>query len=201
MDAGEGNANSTETEETEIPSKETLLDELTGLRLTPSEHQRIKDLVHGELLDEIKRYERRYLVVGAGGETDTERRRMLVYDMLNDRTDPPAVAMRLEDLELTSDEITLWTRVFDILCGMSTQIVTGIEDFDGGYVWELGLLFAPSYRDKTWVLKRTYPDPETERSRYANGMAASHIAVLLTGDRAFEWNNTTELQNKVTEIP
>jgi hypothetical protein len=37
------------------------------------------------------------------------------------------------------------------------------EDFDGGYVWELGLTFSPSYRPKTWILKRAYESEEIEK--------------------------------------
>lgn len=53
-------------------------------------------------------------------------------------------ATTLEDYGLTPDEIRLWARAFDILCGRATHIVAVIEDFDGGYVWEMGLLFAPT---------------------------------------------------------
>ena len=185
----------------EIPGEEEVITEIEAISLTPSEHQRIKDLVNGEQMNRIKGHDRRYLVVGAGGETGAATRRRIVYDLLDARTDPPAVAMRLEDFGLTPEEIRLWTRVFDILCGRATHIVGVIEDFDGGYVWELGLLFAPSYRESVWVLKRRYPDEETERERYDNGMAASHVRLLLTGERCHEWVDVDELRNVVGEIP
>lgn len=185
----------------ELPDEAAILEGLSGVQLTPTEHQRVKDLVNGEQLDRIKGHERRYLVAGAGGETGAASRRQLVYDRLDSRTDPPAVATQLEDFGLTPEEIRLWTRVFDILCGMATHVVAVVEDFDGGYVWELGLLFAPSYREKTWVLKRRYPDEETEREKFDNGMSASHVKLLLTGSRAFEWVDATELRTVVDEIP
>ncbi|ELZ15805.1 hypothetical protein C478_04854 [Natrinema thermotolerans DSM 11552] len=184
-----------------FPDEDELLTELEDVSLTPSDHQRIKDLVNGPEMDRIRGYDRRYLVAGAGGETGAATRRGIVYDRLDARTDPPAVAMQLEDFGLTPEDIELWTRVFDILCGRATHIVAVIEDFDGGYVWELGLLFAPTYRDKTWVLKRRYPDPETERERYDNGMAASYVELLLTGDRAYEWLDADELRDVVDEVP
>lgn len=185
----------------EIPDEDEILEGLTEIQLTPSEHQRVKDIVNGDLLDDIKGHERRYLVAGAGGDTGAASRRQLVYERLDERTDPPAVATQLEEFGLTPEEIRLWTRVFDILCGMATHIVTVIEDFDGGYVWELGLLFAPSYREKAWVLKRRYPDDNTERENYDNGMSASHVNLLLTGSRAYEWTDTDDLRDTVDKIP
>lgn len=178
-----------------------MIDEVEAISLTPSEHQQIKDLVNGERMSRIKSHDRRYLVAGAGGETGAATRRKTVYNLLDARTDPPAVAMRLEDFGLTPEDIRLWTRVFDILCGRATHIVGVIEDFDGGYVWELGLLFAPSYREKVWVLKRRYPDEAVERERFENGMAASHVELLLTGEHTLEWVDTDELRDVVGEIP
>lgn len=183
-----------------FPSQDELVEELENVSLTPAEHQRIKDLLNQDL-DDIKGYERRYLSVGSGGTTEAATRRETVYDLLKSRTNPPAVAFRLEDYGLTPDEIRLWTRAFDILCGRATHIVAVIEDFDGGYVWELGLLFAPSYREKAWLLKRKYDDPQTEREKYDNGMAASHVELLLTGPRCYEWEDTGDLRDAVTEIP
>jgi hypothetical protein len=184
-----------------IPDEDEILEGLTEIQLTPTEHQRIKDLVHGGQLNRIKGHERRYLVAGAGGDTGAASRRQLVYDRLDSRTNPPAVATQLEDFGLTPEAIRLWTRVFDILCGMATHIVAVIEDFDGGYVWELGLLFAPSYRKKAWVLKRRYPDDDTERDKYDNRMSASHVKLLLTGTQAVEWSDTDELRAAIDEIP
>lgn len=185
----------------EIPDEDAILAGLTDVQLTPSEHQRVKDLVNGDRLDSIKGHERRYLVAGAGGDSDAASRRQLVYDRLDSRRDPAAVAMQLEEFGLTPEEIRLWTRVFDILCGMATHIVAVIEDFDGGYIWELGLLFAPSYRENTWVLKRRYPDDETEREKYDNGMSASHVKLLLTGPRAHEWVDVDDLRDAVDHVP
>ncbi len=184
-----------------IPDEDTLLAEVSAIELTPAEHQRIKDIVHGPLLNRLASHDRRYLIVGAGDDSAAATRRAIVYEALDGRTDPPATAIRLEDFDLTPDEIRLWTRLFDILCGVATHVVAVVEDFDGGYVWELGLLFAPAYREKTWVLKRRYPDPRTERERYDNGMAASHVRALLTGDRAHEWTAPSQLREAVAKIP
>lgn len=201
MDSSDDGFEAGEAGAGDVPGEDELMAEIEGVSLSPSEHQRIKDLLNGAQMDRIRGFDRRYLVVGAGGETGAATRREIVYDCLDSRSDPPAVAMQLEEFGLTPEELELWTRVFDILCGRATHVVAVIEDFDGGYVWELGLLFSPSYRDKAWVLKRHYPDEETERERYANGMAASYVELLLTGDRAYEWVDTDELRSAVDEIP
>lgn len=91
--------------------------------------------------------------------------------------------------------------MFDLLCGLATHIVAVIEDFDGGYVWEVGLLFAPSYREKTWVLKRRYREEQTERRRYDNRMGAPHVKLLLTGPRAFDWMRPEELREAIEKVP
>lgn len=201
MTSGESDSGDEGGGDVEIPREEELVAEVENINLSPSEHQRVKDLVNGERMNRIKGYDRRYLVAGAGGETGAATRRQIVSDLLDDRTGPPAVAFRLEDFGLTPEQIRLWTRVFDILCGRATHVVGVIEDFDGGYVWELGLLFAPTYREKVWVLKRRYPDEETERERYDNGMAASHIELILTGPRCVEWVEPADLPDVVAEIP
>lgn len=207
MDPGNGRPN-TEADEgsggrgdAAIPGEEEVMAEIEAIDLTPSEHQRIKDLMNGEQMNRIKGHDRRYLVAGAGGEAGAATRRGIVYDLLDSRTDPPAIALQLEDFDLTPEDIRLWIRVFDILCGRATHVVGVIEDFDGGYVWELGLLFAPSYREKVWVLKRRYPDPDVERERFDNGMAASHVELLLTGDRCHEWVDTEDLRDAANEVP
>jgi len=96
-----------------FPSQEELLAGLEDISLTPAQHQRLKDLVNSDL-DAIKGYERRYLSVGAGSDTEAATRREIVYDSLDARTDPPAVAFRLEDYGLSRERITLWARAFDI---------------------------------------------------------------------------------------
>jgi hypothetical protein len=168
--------------------------------LTPAEYQRLKELVNGDRLDRIKGHSRRYLVAGAGGDGEAADRRMMVADRLDGRRDPPAVAVRLEDFGLTREEMALWVRLFDVLCGMASHVVAVLEDFDGGYVWELGLLYAPSYREKAWVLQRVYDSAATQREEYANGMAAAHLEHL-SRERVLTWATEADLRAAVEEIP
>jgi hypothetical protein len=69
-----------------------------GLAFTPREHERLKSILHGERFRELAFSDRRYLVLGAGGDTEAADRRMLVYELLGGR--PDATAFRLEDFKL-----------------------------------------------------------------------------------------------------
>lgn len=184
----------------EYPDSDAVMSDVVGQSLTPDEHQQVKDVVNGAEMKRILRHDRRYLVAGAGG-TGAANRRQIVYDRLTRRTSPDAVAMQLEDFGLTRADIRLWTRVFDIFCGRATHIVAVIEDFDGGYVWEMGLLYSREYRPKAWILKRRYTDEQTERQKFDNGMAASHVEQLLTGPRCEEWVDESALKAAVEHVP
>ncbi|OYR55439.1 aminopeptidase [Halorubrum halodurans] len=173
-----------------------------SLSLTPEQHQRLKDGIHGPRFDDVRRAGRRYLVVGSGsGERGKRRRR--VCARLNDRSD--AIAFRLEEFGFDADDLDLWASAFEVLSAQATWVVGVIEDFDGGHVWELGYLYRQqtSVRDVLWLLKRAYDDPAEQRARYDNGMAASHLAALeaAVGDRVVEWSTIEELDSAVEQIP
>ncbi|WP_338729533.1 hypothetical protein [Haladaptatus sp. DJG-WS-42] len=196
-----------EEDDVEDAIQHVLGDAVVGV-LTPEEHQTLKSILNGQELQRIKNHEHRYLVVGAGDDSDENeepspaaKRRELVYDRLDRRETPPSVAMQLEDFGIESEQMALWWGVFDILCGRASHIVAVIEDFDGGYTWELGMLASPAYLAKTWVLKRQYSDDETEREKYDNGMAASHLAFLLRTEHGQTWRDERELKRKTDNIP
>ena len=177
-----------------------LYDEAT-LSLTPEQHQRLKDGLHGVRFDDIRRASRRYLVVGSGSGESGERRRR-VCSRLDDRRD--AVAFRLEEFGFDADDLDLWAPAFEVLSAQATWVVGVIEDFDGGHVWELGYLYRQqtSVRDVLWLLKRVYDEPEEQRAQYENGMAASHLAALeeAVGERVVEWSTLDELDSAVDRI-
>lgn len=171
----------------------------TDLALTPAEHERLKTLVHGPRLKDVAYSDRRYLVTGAGGDTGATARRALVYEALDDRRN--AIAFQLEEFELTPEELALWAAAFEILCEQATHIVAVIEDYEGGYVWELGYLFRTELREKVWVLKRDYGSAGANRERYDNGMAASHVRLLENADRTVRWSDEAELRDGTQAIP
>lgn len=173
--------------------------DVDGLAFTFEEHERLKTLLHGERFRELAYSERRYLVLGAGGDDETAARRMAVYDRLARR--PDAVSFRLEDFGLTPDELALWAAAYENLCEKATHIVVVIEDYEGGYVWELGYLFHEDVREKVWVLKREYESEEENRNHYDNGMAASHLRLLENADRTVRWTDEDDLEEKIGEIP
>ena len=172
------------------------------LQPTPEQHERLKQGLHGELFADLRRAERRYLVIGRGAG-EAGRRRRTVCDLLDRRRD--AVAYRLEDFGFTGEELDLWAPAFEILAEMSSHVVGVLEDYDGGHVWELGYLYRyqTTVRDVLWLLKRRYDDAETARERYDNGMAASHLASLeaAVGDRVITWRDADELREAVEAIP
>lgn len=181
-------------------------DELHGegqLAPTPAQHERLKRRLHGDRFAAIRRAERRYLVVGRGGEGAPGRHRRTVCELLDERGG--AVAFRLEDFGFTNDELELWAPAFDVLSGMASHVVGVLEDFDGGHVWELGFLYHHQrhVRDVLWLLKRVYEDEATMRDRYDNGMAASHVAALeaAVGDRVVTWDDPDALPDAVATIP
>lgn len=171
--------------------------DLDGLSFTPEQHQRLKQLLH-EDLTEIAYSDRRYLVAGAASEEAAERR-FLVCELLDER--PDATAFRLEDFGFTRDDLPLWAAAFEILCEQASYVVGVVEDFDGGYVWELGLAFYREIRLKLWILKRVYDDATLQREQYDNGMAASHMAALMQTGRVLEWSDEADLRETVAEIP
>jgi len=182
--------------------EEASLHDKESLSLTPEQHQRLKDGLHGPRFDDVRRASRRYLVVGSGsGERGTRRRR--VCARLDDRRD--AVAFRLEEFGFDTEDLDLWAPAFEVLSAQATWIVGVIEDFDGGHVWELGYLYRQQtdVRDVLWLLKRVYDDPEAQRAQYENGMIASHLAALETAvsDRVVEWSTIEELDSPVGQIP
>jgi hypothetical protein len=192
------------------PTDETFLDgvepgevvDVDRLRLTPEQHERLKDGLHGDRFTDIRRSERRYLVVGRGGEDGPGERRRRVCELLEQRTG--ATAFRLEEFGFTGEELELWAPAFDVLSQMATHVVGVLEDYDGGHVWELGFLYHQQarVRDVLWLLKRVYDSEVTTRERYDNGMAASHLAALeaAAGDRVITWTSPDELPDAVESI-
>lgn len=193
------NGSDDDRHEPDFPSEKALLEGFEDLTLTPQEHQRIKNLVHGPIFEELVYTGRSYLIIGKGGNSGAATRRQNVVDLLNER--PNATAVKLEDFGLTKGDIPLWSRVFDILCGSVTFIVGVFEDFDGDYVWEFGLLFAPEYRTKVWILKRRYEDDAVERERYDIGMAVSAVELFSRCGRVIEWTDKSDLLRVIEELP
>ncbi|MFP8888843.1 hypothetical protein ACLI4U_03625 [Natrialbaceae archaeon A-CW2] len=173
--------------------------DVDGLAFSFEEHERLKTLLHGERFRELAYSDRRYLVLGDGGETKRADRRMRVYDQLGSRSN--ATAFRLEDFDLSPDELALWAAAYENLCAKATHIVAVIEDYAGGYVWELGYLFHEDIREKVWVCKRDYGSETANRGHYDNGMAASHLQLLENADRTCRWTDDEDLETAIESIP
>ncbi|MFH5801569.1 hypothetical protein [Haladaptatus sp. CMAA 1911] len=182
----------------ELPEGTDFID-MEGLAFTPEEHERLKSLLHGEKFKQIAYSDQRYLVLGAGGTDEKSSRPLSIYDILGNR--PNSISFRLEDFGLISDEIALWAAAYENLCETATHIVLVIEDYEGDYVWEMGYLYHSTIRKKVWALQRDYGSEKENRKRYNNGMAASHLRLLLNADRTFRWEDSNELKEKTENIP
>ncbi|WP_458190868.1 aminopeptidase [Haladaptatus sp. NG-WS-4] len=191
-----------QTEYRDDVDPDELIDDAT-LQPTPKQHEQLKNGLHGDRLKELKRADRRYLVIGRGGDDGPGKRRKRVCNLLSDRLD--ATAFRLEDFGFSGDELDLWAPAFDILSEMASYIVGILEDYDGGHVWELGFLYhyQTRVRNILWLLKRIYATDEEMRNHYDNGIAASHLAVLeeAAADRVIPWEDPTDLPNAVDQLP
>ncbi len=173
--------------------------DIEGLALDYEEHEKLKSLLHSNQFQTLAYADRRYLILGEGGDTDAADRRMSVYNWLDDR--PSATAFRLEDFGLTPDDLSLWASMYEQLCDRATHIILVVEDYEGGHVWEMGYLFHQEIRETVWVLKRDYGDAETNRAHFNNGMAASHLQLLENADRTIHWQDTDDLKSATERLP
>lgn len=56
----------------DIPSEAEIMSGIADVHFSPSDHQRIKDLVNGEEMQHIKNHDRRYLIVGVGAKPEPQ---------------------------------------------------------------------------------------------------------------------------------
>jgi hypothetical protein len=173
-----------------------------ALSPTPEQYEELKRGLHGALFKDLKRADRRYLVVGRG-DGEAGQRRVRVRDQLDERSG--ASAFRLEDFGFSADELDVWALAFDVLANRATHVVGVLEDFDGGHVWELGYLYhhQSTVRDILYILKRVYESESETREHYDNGMAASQLAALeeAADERVITWSDPDELAETVEAIP
>ena len=173
--------------------------------LSPEQNQRILDAIYNKAqLTSLKNTDRTYLVFGPGeGKEEEYMRRKKVRDKLDKR--PNAEAYFLEDFDLTEDDMDVWCHGFNQLAGLSSDAVGVFEEYNGGYVWEMGLLFSRDYNDEDidrWFLKREYEDEEKSREKYDNSMAYSDLKSMekTVADQLLKWKTEEELMEKVDEI-
>jgi hypothetical protein len=181
-------------------NSDELEDTIDSNSLPPAQYEQLKDTVYdSDRLSAFRQPNSRYLVAGAGKSyPDRYERRVAVRDQLDSR--PDTIATFLEDFDLGSDNVALWFRIFDILCGEATHIVAVLEAYEGGIVTELGCIAQFSYRDKAWVLKRHYDTKETRPDQYQNSMAGSVVAELNELNQQMTWRDEEELLDKTRKI-
>ena len=172
---------------------------MPDVELTPEEHARFKARLFTAEFRGLKRFDERYLVCGSGGDGAAASRRDDAYDLLAARDG--ATAFRLEDFGFTDDDLDLWWRAFDVLCGRATTIVVVLEDFHGGYASEMAYLWTEPYRSRTWLLQRVYDDEATMRAKYDDPMARSCSIAFARLGRVLEWSAPPGFRQAVERVP
>jgi len=178
---------------------EELAGEIPDFKISPEEHARLKNKLFTSDFGRLKRFDERYLVCGSGSNGDAATRRDTAYDILDSRDD--ATAFKLEDFGFTGEDMDLWWRGFDILCGRATKIAVVIEDFHGGYASEMAYLWRDEYRARTWLVTRIYDDEATMREQYDDPMARSCSIAFAREGRVFEWDDPSAFREAVERIP
>jgi len=170
--------------------------------LTPNRYEQLKKLVHGnDTFAKITSAEKRYLIIGRGrGEMRHKKR---VKELLGSRRS--AITFEFEEFKPKTDDIGLWPPVFDLFSKTATHIVGVVEDYDGGGVWDMGLLYhrQSHVHDSLWILKRVYDNQNINHERYGSGKAASRLGALeeAVEDRVIKWQTEEDLRDAVKEIP
>lgn len=164
-------------------------------RISPDEHQRLKDAVFGERFREIVFADVTYFVLGSYAD-DEKRLLLLVRDELRRRRD--AYAFLMDEMPEAWD---YWTTKFRIFADRADYLVGVFEHNRGGHEWEAGRLDDEQYRPKTHVLKREYSTQAQERSHF-DGMIADYFRKL---DDQFgqlhRWTTEDELLDRLERVP
>lgn len=137
---------------------------------------------------------RSYFVLG---NYDSEQRRRLerVVNHLNGR--PDAYAFQMSDVRGNWEN---GIQKFCLIADLVTHIVGVAEKEPSGFLVEQGLLVGTEeYFEKSYVLKRTYPDLNAD---YPYGWMEDGVFELLAADdRLHEWRTADELVETVEQIP
>lgn len=164
-------------------------------RISPEQHQDLKDAVFGEAFGEVVFSDVSYFVLGSYG-TEERERLLLVRDELRSRSRTYAFLMN----EMP-DAWEYWTTKFVIFANRADYVVGVFEHDRGGHEWEAGQLDRAEYRPKTYVLKREYDTERREREHF-DAMFAHYLAKMDEQlGHVYRWRNEDELPERVDDLP
>jgi hypothetical protein len=167
--------------------------EQLGEDLPPDRVEAIHDaLLSDDVLRSVGYAETVYLVVG-NYDRATKPRLVDVRERLDGRS-PGHVAFLLDEVD---PDVTAWRNFyvkFRVFAARADQVVGVFEDNRGGHELEVGEV----PREKLYLCKREYDDPEAEREAY-DAMLASLFEVLDDEGRLLRWSDPTELPALVDE--
>lgn len=146
--------------------------------LSIEEYRSLRRALHTDVLDVIAA-EQSFFVLGSYNPEERSRLDKTVEFLYND-----GHAFLLDD---TLEAWENWTTHFKIYADRATHIVGVFEHADGGHEWEAGYLDHREYREKTYILKRRYPqlDPKDEPF---DGMMAHYMLLVDRRNQLFEWD-------------
>ncbi|WP_265111375.1 hypothetical protein [Halosolutus halophilus] len=145
-------------------------------------------------LTPVFEHDRSYFVLG-NYDREPIRRLNLVVDRLNRRSD--AYAFLMSDVRGGWDN---GIQKFCLIADLVTHIVGVAEKEPSGFLVEQGMLVGTEeYFEKSYVLKREYPDADEE---YSYGWMEDAVFDLLESEgRLHEWRTEDELVETVEKIP
>ncbi|WP_247000148.1 hypothetical protein [Halosolutus gelatinilyticus] len=143
-------------------------------------------------LTPIYERDRSYFVLG-NYDREQMRRLNLVVDRLNRRRS--AYAFRMSDVRGGWDN---GIQKFCLIADLVTHVVGVAEQEPSGFLVEQGLLVGTEeYFDKSYVLKREYPDEDRPYGWMEDGV----FDLLESEERLYEWRTEADLIAVVEKIP
>lgn len=164
-------------------------------RISPEQHQKLKDAVFDEKFGEVLFSDTSYFVLGSYDDDEKERL-VLVRDELRERDG--AFAFLMSEMP---EAWEYWTTKFVIFANRADYVVGVFEHNRGGHEWEAGQLDRVEYRPKTYILKREYGSEERERAHF-DAMFAHYLSKMDQQlGHVYHWTSEDELTARLEGVP
>lgn len=170
--------------------------ELGGL--TPLERQAVNTL-DSELHSIRPQYDGLIFVLGNFG--DQREQRISDFQKAAQAWDvADYAAVRMDEFLDTADTELEGHSKFKVIADHSDAIVPIIEDDAGGVTWEQAIIREyPRFRQKTYLLKRTYPQ-EDEHDIYSWMQSTSLFDRLERNNRIYEWTAVCDFRAQIDTV-